>query len=313
MRVFRTFFRTLVKTFTSPSYYADILRAPFGFSLKYFFFFFFLYSAAGTAVFLVQFIHPVSTYVSDLPDAIRTIYPEELEVYIKDGLISTNVAEPYAIPITEANGLFPLLSHSGISEGLSAPVENFLVIETSGNAEDFADYKTLILMTQKSIVMADSQGTRLYTLDSLINKTITRADADALSEMITPFVKLFLPATIVLTLFGLFVFATSFYTTYLLFFAFLLFLLSKIMRAGLSYKASYKFGLHMCTITAAVLGILGLVPIIPDVPFLQTVLLLLWGFVVLSAVKKASAQPPPAGAESPTPETGTEPRPPSSP
>jgi len=144
----KAFFYCLKRTFTSPDYYADILKAPFSFSLKFFYGFFFLYALILTSFVTVRYLLPLGDLLKFLPDKLVEMYPSELEVTIKDGEVSTNVAEPYAIPLSRFEKILDELDKSVLGESVEK-VENLVVIDTRGKIDDFSRYRTYVLLTKK--------------------------------------------------------------------------------------------------------------------------------------------------------------------
>src|SRR3989338_10218443 len=95
------FFYVLKRTFTSPAYYADILKAPFSFSLKFFLLYFFFFALVGTGILTLKLVEQVKQTLAVLPSKLEALYPDELEIRIQNGTVSTNVAEPFFVPLKE--------------------------------------------------------------------------------------------------------------------------------------------------------------------------------------------------------------------
>ena len=96
MQKIQTFFRTFLKSTTSPAYYADVLRARFGFSFKYFLFFNFMLALITVARIAV----PLSLFnISNTVDQVSQIYPPDLAITIDNARLSINKPLPYIIPM----------------------------------------------------------------------------------------------------------------------------------------------------------------------------------------------------------------------
>lgn len=279
-----TFFYSFWKTMTSPHYCGDIIKAPFSFSLKYFFFYFFLYSIIGTAIFSLRTISPMRRLISVLPAKLQEIYPSELEITIKKGRVSTNVEEPYYLPLSKIEKIF---SEDKVLGETTTNVKNLLVIDTKGSVDNFRDYQTLALLTERSFVILDkNNGNKFFTFDENINLTINQALVDNLITKIKPFFGYVVPSLIVVVFLSLLTFKPSYYLFYLLFFALVLLILSKIIKAEVTYKKSYQIGLHLCTLTATLFGLLSVFGFHLSFPFLQTIILLVWVGIGLNSVKR---------------------------
>lgn len=281
-----TFLYSLQKSFTSPSYYADILRAPFSFSLKYFLFYFFLYAVVGTVFLGIQIVPPMDRFLSVLPQRIESVFPAELEIVIKDGELSTNVSEPYSVPLKVLEDAFSdqVLGASTVY----GPVENLLVIDTKGRIEDFHKYQTMMLLTRTHVIVYDkNDAVKMYSLDSSMDVTINRALVSSAVQKITPYIKYVVPATVTVIFLFFLICMPGYYQFYLMFFALLFWILSRISRLDISYFKSYQLGMHMCTITATAFGLLGLAGLDPHIPFSQTIILLVFSFFVLRSMKNS--------------------------
>lgn len=290
----KNFFYILAKTFSSPVYYLEILKAPFSFSLKYFFLYFFFYSIIGTAVFASKSISPTKNLLNTLPSKITQIYPSELEITISGGKAKTNVTEPYIIPLGDIEKVF---SKDKVLGDNANKVKNLLVIDTKGSIENFYSYQTAALLTEKNIAVADDKGGyKIYPLENAGNITINRGLVDKIIFRINPFLKYVIPTIIFAVFLYIFIFIPSYYMIYLLFFAFLFWLLAKILKSKISFSKSYQMGIHLVTITATIFGLASIAQLKTSFPFLQTIILLAIGAIVLSTIKKSAViqeVPPP--------------------
>lgn len=303
----KTFIYTLGKSFTSPAYYSDILKARLSFSWKYFLVFFFFYALIGTVFVGVVTIPTMSRFLKVLPGRVASVYPSELEIYVKNGTVSTNVQEPYAIPLTKFEDVF---SDRVLGESTMAGTFNLMVIDTKGgNIENFKDYNTLALVTEKNIITQDKNGVlNVYSIGSTINLTINKALVSQTINKFSPYLNYVAPLMVVMVFLGLLIFSPSSYLSYLIFFAFVLWLFSRMVKPELSYAKSYQLGMHMCTITATLSGLLTLLNLRFSIPFAQTIFLLVFSYFVLAEIKKSQANVPvpssPPVSNPPTPPPG---------
>jgi hypothetical protein len=276
------FFSVFKKSLTSPAYYVDILKAPFSFSLKYLLVYFFFYAVIGTTFLGITTVPSLSQFLTALPKRIEAIYPPELEIVVKNGIVSTNVNEPYALPLQTVEKAF---TDKVLGLSTVAPVVNLLVIDTKGSVENFSNYQTMILLTQKNIAVVDKDNVlKMYSIDPTLTTTINRALVSTWVQAITPYLHYFTPLAIAAIFLSLLLFVPGFYQLYLLFFAFLLWLFSKAMKSSLSYSKSFQLSMHLVTITATLFGILKMVGISANIPLLQTFILLVFSYFVLTAI-----------------------------
>lgn len=290
----RTFFRAFFKSFTSPKYYTEIIRAKFSFSLKFFFFYFFLYSLIATAYLLPKVYLPADKAVKKLPDRVLEIYPAELTIKIKDGQVSSNVQEPYSIPFP--TNLFPpdsLLSDIYFDVGdTSRPLKNLsglslLTIDTKAKITDIQKYNTLALLTQDSISIAGDQGDiRTYPLREVKDLTINKLLVFSIVQAIAPYLKFVIPILAFLIFLALAIFFPLGIMLYLLFISLVSLLIGKIMQLSLSYGKYYQISLHTSVIWITLEGILFLFNLKIPTPFFWMLILLIITTVALWGVKK---------------------------
>ncbi|MEK7457909.1 MAG: DUF1189 family protein [Patescibacteria group bacterium] len=98
MRKLKTFFRTLVLSSISPAYYNDVVRAPAWFSWQYFIGFQFFSAIIATITFGFALSH---INITQIQQNLLAIYPQNLELSLKDGKLSINKPLPYYIPYPE--------------------------------------------------------------------------------------------------------------------------------------------------------------------------------------------------------------------
>mgnify|MGYP000420097404 CR=1 FL=1 len=150
MRQLRTFFRSLQLSLTQPSYYADVLRTRFSFSLKYFAFLHLLLAL----MFGVQ--AGVLANLTDVPAEVSRFFqavPKDLEVSITDGRLSINKPLPYAIPAPS--------ELRQADEGDYADLESLVVFESDQKVQgvsDFLQYRTFALVTETQFYVREEDG-----------------------------------------------------------------------------------------------------------------------------------------------------------
>jgi len=261
MSKIKTFFYVLARSFTSPSYYADVVKTSFWFSFKFFYFYFFLYSVAGTDFFSKN---------------IDTLYPQELVVKIQNGEVSTNVSEPYIISLFDFKRIFDEMRVLGAK---TPDLVNLLVIDTKASVDDFTRLQTYALLTKdKFIVYDDKGGYRVYPLTDVSNVVIDKDLAMQITSAVKPFFKWVTPLAIIGIFILLFAFIPSEVMTYLIFGAFVLWIAGKML--------SYQIGLHLSLIPTTVFGLISLFGGNVSFPFLRTIILTIMGIIVLLEMKK---------------------------
>ncbi len=234
------FLKKVKSSVYDPLYYSEILNMNFGGSLKYFFKLSLLLALVGAIYLSFVSIPKVNSFISTFGDRVVEAYPAELEVRLKDGLVSTNVVEPYIIPLPkdEFNADYNKSNY-----------ENLIVIDTKSDLslDKFNAYNTVVLLTKNAVLTRDKGKITITELKGTSDLTINRDKLVYWVGKVTPFVKK-LPYIIPVIVFtGLFLYF-AFSLFYLLFVALLVFIIGKIRKLGLSYKKSYQISLHAITL-----------------------------------------------------------------
>ena len=249
MKKMKAFFYVLRKTFTSPSYYRDILNSPIQFSLKFFFLFFFLYTIVTTAFVTVRFIIPMNKLIIRLPELVQTLYPPELEITIQNGQASTNVYEPYYIPLVKVERIFEQWQQNVLG-AYTKKKDNILVIDTYGSLDDFQNYNTFILLTKTSLTIMKDNGTfQTIPLNNIKNLVVNQKKILTVLDQIKPYTNNALPILIGVTVLLLLIFFPLSKLSILFIYAFIMKGVFRIFSCTLTYKKSYQIGLHFIVIS----------------------------------------------------------------
>lgn len=286
----RTFLFVFRQSLTSPSYYQDVIKAPFSFSIKFFYFYFFLYALVGTGYIWIKF-KPIIPILTHLPSKLEQIYPDELEIKIINGQVSTNVKEPYFISFPDVEKLF---SPNDKVLGSQKDIKNLLVIDTNAGIDDFNKYQTAVLLTRNHVILADSEQKgklNVYPLNDVENIVINKKLVTNSINQFSPFINIIIPTLLIVVFFSLFLFLPTSHLFYLLWFSLLLLLLSKVMSAPLSYRNSYHIGMHAIILPTTLFGLLSLVDINLSFPFLRTTIMLIFSGIILKHLKKTMVSP----------------------
>ncbi len=269
-----SFLKKVKSSVYDPLYYSEILNMNFGGSLKYFFKLSLLLALVGAVYLSFVSIPKVNSFISTFGDRVVDAYPAELEVRLKNGLVSTNVVEPYIIPLPKDDFN---------SEYSKSNYENLIVIDTKSDLslDKFNAYNTVVLLTKNAVLTRDKGKITITELKGTSDLTINRDKLVYWVGKVTPFVKK-LPYIIPVIVFtGLFLYF-AFSLFYLLFVALLVFIIGKIRKLGLSYKKSYQISLHAITLPL-ILSTVSLFINIKMFRFVPTIILLVVVWVNLKA------------------------------
>lgn len=241
-------FTKIVKSVYGPDFYRDLSVKKFSFSLKYFFVMIFFFALVASGIFYATRYGDLKNFFQSVGPQILEYYPDELEIYIKNGKASTNVQEPYFMD-------FPNAAKSELfGDGVQSV--KLLVIDTDVpfSIQKFEEYNSIAWLTEDSLVYRKNVDKNLsqssYTVmplnnisDFAINEriisTLLREIKPLLEKMPLIFVWVALPG---------FYFIGISHLAYLLFGALLVWLVAKAQKINVGYKTAYRYGLHMITL-----------------------------------------------------------------
>jgi hypothetical protein len=283
---------------TDRSTYRTSLRKKSGwFGLRYLYFLLVILSVLGTIrmIVLASGLTSHAPLVEQQKQLVKGMYPDELVINIQNGAVTTNVKEPYAIPL-------PPQWKRWIDED-SGQFENLLVIDTKATGDQFMEYKTIILLTKHFIVHPSRRNTpfsgsyEIKPIDPDITLTITKDTYQQGLSQIMPYVDSALSAVkmflVLWVLIGPFIMAfiqLLWYALYLVFTTLILWGIDMaFLKKGLKFEEIYTLSLFGITLPLVVTFVLKQFGI--TVPILFTILMLGWMSYVFSAfsTKKARA------------------------
>jgi len=194
------------------------------------------------AVILIPKSRDLAPLVVNLKRIIETGYPKNLIVTVKDGTVKTNVKEPYFIdfPTKEKN----------------RPDVHFIAINTKAAIENYASYKSAVLITKNAIVYKDKGSSlKVEPIDKTYNFVIDRSKYDSLVKKFSPYID-YIPtiAIVFVTLFfiawpfiaGIFLLIGKLILVFVV--ALLLLVVSKVLKKDLTYLQIYKMSLFGLTL-----------------------------------------------------------------
>lgn len=268
-----------------PKYYKQVLKAPFKFSLKYFLAFFFLltfFTVITLSIFLIQKGYPFLTQVKTQAPQ---LYPAELEINIKDGLLTINQPEPYFIPLKA--DLFP----EEIKKGLNnQPIQNIIVIDTQAQATDIRAYQTFALLTQTDVAFFGDQGEiRVQSLEEIKDFTLNRQLINDLWIKIIPYFSYIIPGLIALMILFLPALTILGQFIYLLLFSITAWIVARLWKnKEIDYKKALQINLHAITLPALIVILFQALGVQPQIPFFRAIILLIFNLLIFSALREKS-------------------------
>ncbi|NTW14011.1 MAG: DUF1189 family protein [Candidatus Moranbacteria bacterium] len=228
-----------------------------------------------------------SDRVGVMRNAVVDMYPENLVLEYRDGHVTSNVDEPFFIPMPD--GLRDVAS----ADSDRKPVANFVVIDTKQTVvpEDFSRFDTLVILGNTALWVNDPQkGIRVVPIDSWSKEPFV-LDRAAVSGFVDTAVRILTPILIVgLFLLPIFIFFSLSvgYLFYLLFGALVVLAIAKIRKLDITYVQSYRIGLYLLTVPVIYASLRNLFQI-SDIPFLFTLIFAVFAFLNLSPPMDAEA------------------------
>lgn len=229
------------------SYYKDIVKAPFSFSLKYLFFLSFVINIVSGIIFsqtIFKFIPQIPEKVEQIKKIAKEFYPDDLIITLNNGKLRTNVDEPYFIE-------FPANSNTDKN------LVHLITIDTKASVEDIKKYKTAVLVTDNALVFPDKNaGYRIQFLSDIKGYySINQHTYNMIISKFFPYLN-YLPyvaytliiASILIFPFFMALLSLFGHLIYVLIMGLALWLMVKLMKLEMSYGKIIQLSLHGLTI-----------------------------------------------------------------
>ncbi len=279
---------TIRASIYSPEFYRSLPGRKLSFSLKYYYSLGVALAIVFSAVTSFRALPLITQFLDQAGQTLVAHFPEELTITIQDGEASTNMQEPYILPLPDD------LKTETERNGKQAPA-NLLVIDTASQAsvESWTAHDTFILITKRNIVAGEERGGRVQIewLSDMPNVAIDRTFVQSLSGDLQAVGRWLAP----LVVFGTWVLFLVLWTltlAYLLFGGLLAWLIARMRKMPVSYGAAYRMALHAWTPVALLLTVItGGFPG-TEIPFIPTILLIV---VLVANIRSAPGESSPAG------------------
>lgn len=296
------FIENIKSSIYNPAYYNEILNKPFSYSFRYFLSLAALIAIVSTIVFSFSTLPKMSKFINEIGSNVLKYYPDNLEVTVKNGKVSTNVPEPYFIKMpTEFKSEFqnPNDQKTKTSPDLSK-IENMAVIDTASplTIDLFRSYKTFVLVSRDSVAYYDNSAVKIQPLSQGFDGIINKEKVSSSLNKVMPYLKILplvlVPVILIFSFIG-FILGNLFY---LIFGAFVIWVAAKIRNRNLGYGKAYQIGFHAITLGVILEAtVFWFYPNL-EFPFLFTILMfaIVWINLKFSSI---TDNPPPAPAGKP--------------
>jgi hypothetical protein len=280
------FLKTIRNSIYSPDFYASIPQKKLGSAIGYFFLLILFAAIAQSISPVWSFLTVGQTEVKKFVNTVKNIYPSELVIKIQKGKVSTNVQEPYFIPLPENKNM------------IAEDNFNLVVIDTKTpfSVNQFNQYRAFAWITEDSVFTKSDNQIKANDLSKASNITIDKTLVSSLINRFSPWINLITPLAITGISLGLYLFH-SLRLVYLFFLAALIWILTKFLKKPLSYGNSYKTGLYAMTLGLFAEVFLGFFKF-AGFTFMFTLISL--AIVLMNKLPKTEEIPPPQSPQ-PTP------------
>jgi len=249
------FFKTIFASIYSPQFYQTIPQKTLWAALRYFLLLVFLLTVVQTIISAGPISSSFKNAVKNLVYSLVDLYPQELIITIKDGKVSTNVEEPYFIP------LLGTASEFWQAQGEEAEtLENLLVIDTKTpySSAQMNEYSTVALLTKDALFVREDQGEiNVFDLSKISGFTLDRALIDSFVAKAAPYLE-YLGPIVTGSVFLMTYSSYSWRVVYALFFGVAVLILSSTWKLGWNYRQAYNMSLYAMTAGVIVEFIVGI-------------------------------------------------------
>ncbi len=235
------FFKTIQNSIYSPQYYAVVLTKSFKSSLGYFLLLVLLLTVTNFLTVIKPLLIETPAVVQNLATDVINCYPQDLEVKIISGQVTTNVEEPYFIADCKGGAYLAVID-----------------TQTPYSADKFQAFRVPAWITKDSVVYKKSDvETTTYSLTQIKDFKLNQQLLNSYYGIISPYVKFIGPILLMFSFVGLYL-LFGFRLVYLLLLSSIIWLLGKIFKQNLGYGQAYKVGLHAITLGLIVESIVSL-------------------------------------------------------
>ncbi len=185
MKKLKAALHVFYKSLTSPSYYADVIKVNFKFSLKYFAVLVVLATAITFPTSVLPTMMGFKEGLADYETHVLEMYPDDLVVTMTEGRLSINQPEPYIVPLPEDQKGVYLKSETGVD---MSDIENLVVINSQGTIDGLDEHKSLVLINSKNILIRSNNKIEVYPLSEFPDGELTQDSVKDMLEKVRPVV-----------------------------------------------------------------------------------------------------------------------------
>lgn len=287
MKALSNFFINYKRSLRDFTFYKESLQKPVFFSLQFLYLLTFIVIFINTVLIAISaafFLPTLPSHITTLQKRLRILYPQDLVITIKDGVISTNKKEPIYLDIPEMRS--------------TTPYEHFITIHTQADAFDYRDLNTMLLVTRSGVVYPEiNDGTASYRVEDARSFGDARIDRSVYNSALTRFNTflnilpvmapwLLISGVIFIPLFGSLI-VSIWRLVVLLILTSIILPISLLFGNKYTYRQLYKMGLYGLAVPISLTFVLNMFGVFIPVVFASS--FLLWMVIVLSQIGNREA------------------------
>jgi uncharacterized RDD family membrane protein YckC len=245
------FFRKIKDSIYSPAFYFSVHKRPLSSAVGYMLLLSLLLTIFASISPIYRFSTDGQAQINKFVNQVKNFYPQDLEIKIKDGKVSTNVKEPYVVPV-------PWKYHDKNVKQTINDFPNLIVIDTKTpfSVDQFNQYNAYIWIARDSVFIKNNGKIEANGLSKTPDTTINKTLVASIINKFLPYLIFINPLAIIMILIGIFL-AHALRLIYLFILALLIWPLANILKKPLSYGESYRVGVYAITLGMLVELILG--------------------------------------------------------
>lgn len=237
MKKLKAFFYIFYNSLTSTKYYKDILETNFSFSIKYLAMLAFLATVISAGVVGVRDAPEIKKFAFEQKNNLINVYPEDLEITVKDNKWDINKPQPYTIQTPE----------NWLNGDTSLP-KNLIIFDQKGTINDFETRNTFVLINEKNLIVRGEDKYDVRPLNDLPNGTLTKNIFSDTVNQFDNFIK-YIPAFVIgITAIFMYFYYFIFRLVYLLVVALMLLIVNIFIKPDIEFRHLYRIGLHSMTL-----------------------------------------------------------------
>lgn len=202
------------------------------------------------------YTHDVAGQVRHVVDV---LYPEDLVVTIEDGKASTNVTEPYYLSFTDEQleSAFP-----GIGDSARKASYRVLAVDTHAAADDFERYQSYVLLTENSIVYYTDGDIKITPLREWDDTVVSKEKLYDVVDMVEDLhIERWVIVALIALPFILAPFMLIGLMLALLFTAFLVFIMARILKVHVTFWTLFRYTVVISVVPSVVEAVLITIPL----------------------------------------------------